>query len=131
MSNNGANSGFILKHCTGHKPANKEIDVPMNYGDYYFIEALTRYQKAKLMTSISQPKATNFKIFPNPAKNSFVVHFTQQEAKFIRVFDMNGCVVMVSEPNTTIACDFLHKGNYIVQIEYSNGKLESQLVIKD
>lgn len=132
LSNNGLNSGFVLKHCTGHKPANKEIDVPINYGDYYFIEALTRYQKAKVMTSISQPKATNFKIYPNPIKNSFVVRFNQQkEAKLIRIIDMNGCLVAASEPTTTIACDFLHKGNYIVQIEYSTGKLESQLVIKD
>jgi unsaturated chondroitin disaccharide hydrolase len=42
-----ANGGFLLKHATGHKPAGKEIDVPINYGDYYFLEALLRY-KAKL-----------------------------------------------------------------------------------
>ena len=42
-----ANGGFLLKHATGHKPAGKEIDVPLNYGDYYFLEALLRY-KAKL-----------------------------------------------------------------------------------
>ena len=33
---------FLLKHGTGAKPMNSEIDVPLNYGDYYFIEALLR-----------------------------------------------------------------------------------------
>jgi hypothetical protein len=38
----GENGGFLLKHATGHKPAGKEIDVPLNYADYYFLEALLR-----------------------------------------------------------------------------------------
>ncbi|MDO1514133.1 glycoside hydrolase family 88 protein [Maribacter confluentis] len=38
----GTNEGFILKHSTGHKPQNSEIDVPLNYADYYFLEALLR-----------------------------------------------------------------------------------------
>ncbi|MBS1510998.1 MAG: glycoside hydrolase family 88 protein [Bacteroidetes bacterium] len=36
------NKGFILLHSTGHKPANSEVDVPLSYADYYFIEALLR-----------------------------------------------------------------------------------------
>lgn len=40
----GENGGFLLKHATGHKPAGREIDVPLNYGDYYFLEALLRYK---------------------------------------------------------------------------------------
>ncbi len=41
----GANYGFILEHSTGHRPANSEIDVPINYADYYYIEALLRSKK--------------------------------------------------------------------------------------
>ena len=33
---------FLLKHGVGHKPGNSEIDTPLNYGDYYFLEALVR-----------------------------------------------------------------------------------------
>jgi hypothetical protein len=40
----GENYGFILLHSTGHKPANSEIDVPLNYADYYYLEALLRYK---------------------------------------------------------------------------------------
>ena len=40
----GTNGGFILKHGVGHLPAKSEVDVPLTYGDYYFIEALMRYK---------------------------------------------------------------------------------------
>lgn len=40
----GGSKGFILLHSTGHKPGNSEIDVPLNYADYYYLEALLRYQ---------------------------------------------------------------------------------------
>ena len=29
-------------HCVGSIPHNGEIDVPLNYADYYFLEALKR-----------------------------------------------------------------------------------------
>ena len=41
----GTNGGFLLRHSVGHLPANSEIDVPLTYADYYFIEALQRYKK--------------------------------------------------------------------------------------
>ncbi len=40
----GENGGFILKHSTGAYPQNSEIDVPLIYADYYFLEALKRYK---------------------------------------------------------------------------------------
>lgn len=41
----GTNYGFILAHSTGHRPANSEVDVPINYADYYYLEALLRSRK--------------------------------------------------------------------------------------
>ena len=35
---------FLLKHGVGHKPINGEVDTPLNYGDYYFLEALLRFR---------------------------------------------------------------------------------------
>jgi len=35
-----ADEGFLLLHSTGHHPANSEIDVPISYADYYFLQAL-------------------------------------------------------------------------------------------
>ena len=34
--------GFLLKHSTGHHPGGSEIDVPLVYADYYYLEALLR-----------------------------------------------------------------------------------------
>ena len=31
-------------HATGNHPAGSEVDAPLNYADYYFLEALLRYQ---------------------------------------------------------------------------------------
>lgn len=42
----GTNGGFLLKHATGNHPKKSEIDVPINYGDYYFLEALLRAKAA-------------------------------------------------------------------------------------
>ena len=39
----GSNGGFILMHSVGHLPANSEIDTPLNYADYYYLEAIGRY----------------------------------------------------------------------------------------
>jgi hypothetical protein len=41
----GANGGFILDHSVGHLPGKSEVDVPLTYADYYFVEALLRYKK--------------------------------------------------------------------------------------
>lgn len=45
LSARGENNYFILKHSTGHWPAGVEIDKPLIYADYYYIEALLRYIK--------------------------------------------------------------------------------------
>jgi unsaturated chondroitin disaccharide hydrolase len=39
----GTPSHALLNHCVGHKPNNSEVDVSLIYGDYYFLEALSRY----------------------------------------------------------------------------------------
>jgi unsaturated chondroitin disaccharide hydrolase len=41
----GKNGNFILMHSVGSIPGKSEIDVPLTYADYYFIEALLRYKK--------------------------------------------------------------------------------------
>jgi len=40
----GTNGGFIIEHCVGHLPAKSEVDVPLTYADYYFVEAMMRYK---------------------------------------------------------------------------------------
>ena len=40
------NGHWLLKHGVGAKPMNSEIDTPLNYGDYYFLEALLRFRNS-------------------------------------------------------------------------------------
>ena len=40
----GTNGGFILKHSVGNMPAGTEVDAPLTYADYYYVEALCRYK---------------------------------------------------------------------------------------
>ena len=40
----GSNGGFLLQHSVGHLPQKSEVDVPLTYADYYFVEAMIRYK---------------------------------------------------------------------------------------
>ena len=43
LAEKGTNCNFILKHSVGSIPHGQEIDVPLVYADYYYLEALLRY----------------------------------------------------------------------------------------
>lgn len=50
----GKNGNFILMHSVGSIPHNAEIDVPLNYADYYFLEALSRKREMEKQVSYSK-----------------------------------------------------------------------------
>lgn len=41
----GTNGNFLLQHSVGSKPQNSEVNTPIIYADYYYLEALLRYDK--------------------------------------------------------------------------------------
>jgi len=41
----GTNGGFLLMHSVGNFNRNVEVDVPLNYADYYYMEAILRQNK--------------------------------------------------------------------------------------
>jgi hypothetical protein len=45
MAKTGENADFILMHSVGSLPGKSEVNAPLTYADYYFIEALMRYRK--------------------------------------------------------------------------------------
>lgn len=51
-SSPGQSKGFILLHSTGSRPSNSEVDVPLSYADYYYLEALLRSKKLKEKKSL-------------------------------------------------------------------------------
>ncbi|GGZ81769.1 glycoside hydrolase family 88 protein [Algibacter mikhailovii] len=48
MAKLGENHHFVLKHSVGSIPHQSEIDVPLIYADYYYLEALLRYKNFNL-----------------------------------------------------------------------------------
>lgn len=54
----GEMGGFILKHSVGSLPGKSEIDVPLTYADYYYIEALLRLKKLLSLPSGAQDRQT-------------------------------------------------------------------------
>lgn len=47
LAQKGELGGFLLKHSVGSLPHQSEVDVPLTYADYYFVEALLRYKDLK------------------------------------------------------------------------------------
>ncbi|WP_257668128.1 glycoside hydrolase family 88 protein [Parapedobacter tibetensis] len=47
-ANLGENNYFLLKHSVGSKPYKSEVNTPIIYADYYYLEALLRYSKIRL-----------------------------------------------------------------------------------
>jgi hypothetical protein len=41
----GTAGNFILNHSVGHFPNGTEVDAPLTYADYYYVEALMRMKK--------------------------------------------------------------------------------------
>lgn len=52
----GTNGNFILKHSVGSIPHGSEIDVPLVYADYYYLEALSRYRNLLTKQSYDHEK---------------------------------------------------------------------------
>lgn len=47
LAKTGENCHFALMHSTGNMPGNGEVDVPLSYADYYYVEALLRLKKTQ------------------------------------------------------------------------------------
>ena len=45
LAKTGQNNNFLIKHCVGNMPKDDEVDKPISYGDYYFMEASLRKDK--------------------------------------------------------------------------------------
>ncbi len=45
LADPGEQGGYLIKHCAGNIPGRSEVDVPLTYADYYFLEAIVKYNK--------------------------------------------------------------------------------------
>jgi hypothetical protein len=52
-----ATQASILNHATGDRPRSTEVDVGLIYADYYFMQALLRYQQYSNATVVFKPSS--------------------------------------------------------------------------
>ena len=94
----------ILLHSTAHKPANKRIDIPLIYADYYFIEGMMRYQADRNLTSVDSDKDSKLikpnkytlkQNYPNPFNPTTTIKYEIIKNSDVRiiVYDVLGRVV--------------------------------------
>lgn len=50
----GTNGGFILQHSVGHMPQKTEVDAPLTYADYYYVEAMKRYETINVLDGLKK-----------------------------------------------------------------------------
>lgn len=55
LANKGENNYFILEHSVGNMPKNDEVDKPIVYADYYFMEAGLRKMKLENNSTGNNP----------------------------------------------------------------------------
>lgn len=52
LAQKGTNGGFLLMHSVGNMPKNREVDTPLSYADYYYVEALLRLKTILTPTAV-------------------------------------------------------------------------------
>lgn len=131
------NQNFLLKHSTGNKPANSQVDVPIIYADYYFVEALCRYVKLKntiaSVTTINTSE-NSIEIFPNPFLQNISIQSSTIFDK-IELIDILGKTLITSSFSDTNKKIFtiqnnLNKGVYFIKVYFSSNLIGSKMIFK-
>jgi hypothetical protein len=131
------NQNMLLKHSTGNKPKNSQLDVPIIYADYYFVEALCRYVKLK-NTIAALPEVSDkeqfLTVFPTQFQDKINI---QSRADFdkVELVDISGKLVMKQLFSTTNIAQLnvpskVNNGFYFVKVSSGNHLIESKKVFK-
>ena len=140
LASYGENGNFILKHSTGHKPNNSEINVPLIYADYYYIEALMRYNQLSNgpQTGLQSVKKNEFSIFPNPNNGNFDISFNEMRGNCnIKIFNILGSKIFernlinpLENKTESIALGHITSGNYLIQLADNQNVVTRNFIVK-
>jgi len=128
MAAPGTNGPFLLKHSTGNKNSNSDVDAPLIYADYYFLEALLKYKRLsgtyinKIKDVAIEEDFGNFVILDN------VIDYYQLDTISEYKFDVqskNGLLnITVNSENQLIACSKENvNGQDEISLRISSGPL--------
>ena len=98
----GENGNFILKHCVGYLNENSEVDAPLTYADYYYLEALMRYKK-QVLDKKDAPEELVFQSGFEP--DSHVIPFKRDKGNLTPGFDCDD--IVGADHNFTEKNDFV------------------------
>jgi len=131
------NQKMLLKHSTGNKPRNSQVDVPIIYADYYFVEALCMYVKLKNTIAAIPEINGNDKFltdFPNPFQQKITI---QSKAVFdkVELQDVSGKSLMtqIFSATTNVVLNVPNKQNNgfcFVKIYSKNQLIGCEKVLK-
>ncbi len=119
------NGNFILKHSTGNLPGASEIDVPLVYADYYYLEGLLRLKAVDDATNNIALKTGRKAIVSGPAiipsaqKGLFIVNSPADKPVGISVYDFAGKKILAkpeTQSNRVLDLRNYPSGCYAVQI---------------
>ncbi|MEN8227685.1 MAG: discoidin domain-containing protein [Bacteroidota bacterium] len=123
-----SDNDFLLLKATGHKPANREISTSVNWADYYFLEALTRYRNISgknfapyisapdhMLVSSGVGTIDTVRIYDLDSQNSFELQVTGLP-DFITVEELSD-----TEFSFTFMPSTDDVGQYIFQLETTDG----------
>jgi len=114
----GTNSSGIILHGVGNHNSNSEVDVTLIYADYYYIEALSRYQNmtptliAAAENKTSMPDKVHLvQNYPNPFNPETTIRYSiySDVRLTMKIYDIQGRLV------TELYDGFQEKGDYRVQ----------------
>ena len=119
-----SNSNFLLLHSTGHKPQESEIDVAINYADYYFVEALMRYRNLFNTSNIRSDLDKVPKVFPNPVgEDGRLSVITEGNIKEIAVINIVGQRTVIENINKSeIVLSGFPVGIYHLEVIMNNNE---------
>ncbi len=115
-----SNSSGILLHGVGNHNSNSEVDVSLIYADYYFIEALLRYQNITTAMSLAENQKVTLpnsiqllQSYPNPFNPETHISYKLllPEVVTLRIYDVTGRLVQ------TIRQGFQERGEHLVLFE--------------
>ena len=131
------NQNMLLKHSTGNKPKNSQVDVPIIYADYYFVEALCRYVKLKNTVSVVpevSDKGLFIRVFPTQFQDKISI---QSKTVFdnVELVDISGKLVIKQLFSATNNGQLnvrskVNNGFYFVKVSSGDDLIESKIVFK-
>ena len=131
------NGNFILMHSTGNHPAGTEIDVPLNYADYYYLEALLRLKAIDESTAaISNANATRvtgknhgLRLVNASGAGVVRVNLSIARAVTLRAFDIRGRMATTSA-SCILDLSGLPDGCYTIHADLDGTALGSARYLK-